>query len=118
LIDSYQNIKTGLFGRFQETPVFQTSQIGEAGGLTIVAREQKTQTLIDAFIDQKLHEARASKSFRASANASKARARGTIGTPEESLPECLRPRGIRKAFGLELAFREILAHHASSRYLR
>jgi len=41
LIDGNQNVETGFLSSFQETPILQTSQFGEAGGLTIVAREQK-----------------------------------------------------------------------------
>ena len=59
----------------------QTRQIGETRGLAFVPGKQKTQPLIDAFIDQKLHEARASRSLRASPSASKATLRGTVGNP-------------------------------------
>ena len=69
------------FVRFQQASVLKTRQIGETRGLAFVPRKQKTQPLIDAFIDQKLHEARASKSFRASPRASKARPRETVGNP-------------------------------------
>src|ERR1035437_7508664 len=57
LVDCDQNIKTGFFGGFHETSVFQARQIGEVGGLTIVAGGQKAQPLVDTFVDQKLHEA-------------------------------------------------------------
>ena len=43
LVDGDQNIKTGVFGSIQETPVLQTRQIGEVGGVAIVAGEQKAQ---------------------------------------------------------------------------
>src|SRR5664279_3034503 len=72
LVHGNQNIKAGFFGSLQEAPVFQARKIGETGGFALVAREQKPQSLVNAFVDQNPHDARASKSFLASASASKA----------------------------------------------
>ena len=64
-----------------EESILQSCQVSEAGGLTIVAREQQADPFVDTFIDQQLHEARASRSFRASSSASRATARETVGNP-------------------------------------
>jgi hypothetical protein len=81
LVHGNQNIKAGFFGSLQGAPVFQARKIGETGGFALVAREQKPQSLVNAFVDQNPHDARASKSFLASASASKSRARETVGKP-------------------------------------
>ena len=51
LIDGDENVETSGFGGVQEAPILQSRQIGEAGGLAVVAGEQEPQTLIDALVD-------------------------------------------------------------------
>ncbi|MBZ5725959.1 MAG: hypothetical protein LAP87_13285 [Acidobacteriia bacterium] len=41
LVNRNENIKTAFFGSLQQTPVFQARQSGEAGGLALVAWENK-----------------------------------------------------------------------------
>jgi hypothetical protein len=41
LVGGDENVETSRFGSFQEAPILQARQIGEAGRLAVVAGKQK-----------------------------------------------------------------------------
>ena len=70
--------KSGGFGGIEELSVRQSRELGKAGGLAVVAGKQEAHALVDTFVDQKPHQARASSRCLASSSACSANARETV----------------------------------------